>query len=84
MKEEQIPTHGVTLESIMSAPDFGLGLSDVRRGIPFDWRNNTWGYERGRLFGHIAPLSMPLRIGRRLNPKAVSLCRAAFDRKLVL
>jgi hypothetical protein len=79
----QVPTKPVAIKSIMSSPDFETGLADVRRGIPFDWRISTWEYERGRLFGHIAPLNMPLRIGRQLNPKAVALWNAAFVRKLI-
>jgi hypothetical protein len=68
----------------MSSPDFEMGLSDVRRGIPFDWRNDEWSYERGRLFGHFAPLNMPLRIGGKINPKAVALLDAALNRKLFI
>jgi hypothetical protein len=82
--EQQVPTRPITTRAIMSSPDFELGLNDARRGILFDWRINTWEYERGRLFGHIAPLSMPLRIGRQLNPKAVALCDAAIARRLVI
>lgn len=75
----------------MASPEFKRGLDDVRKGVSFDWRvggrngaNGAWDYERGRLFGHIAPLDMPLRIGGKLNPKAVALCSAAFDRKLII
>ncbi len=84
MTSGQVPTRRVTFATIMSSPEFELGLSDVRRGIPFDWRVTHWGYERGRLFGHIAQPDMPLRIGRKLNPKAVALFEAAFNRKLIL
>ena len=41
-------------------------------------------HERGRLFGHIAPLDMPLRVGGQLNPKAAALCDAAFERRLII
>jgi hypothetical protein len=84
MTSRQVPTHPITIKSIMSSPAFKVGLDDVRRGIPFDWRINEWQYERGRLFAFIAPLSMPLRVGGRLNPKAVALCSAAFKRGLIL
>ena len=80
----QVPVVEVTTKAVMASPDFETGLSDVRRGIPFDWRNGSWEYERGRLFGHIAPLTMPLRIGSKLNPKAVTLCDAALRRKLIV
>jgi hypothetical protein len=82
--KQQVPTHRTTAVRIMSSATFELGLSDVRRGIPFDWRNNEWEYERGRLFGHIAPLDMPLRIGGKLNPKAVALYDAASSRRLIV
>jgi hypothetical protein len=67
----------------MASPEFARGFADVRNGVAFDWRIDSWSYERGRLFGYIAPLSMPLRTGQQLNPKAVALCGAAFKRKLI-
>jgi hypothetical protein len=82
----QVETERTTTARIMSSAAFERGLNEVRQGQPFDWRVNDtlWGYERGRLFGHIAPLDMPLRIGGKLNPKAVALCDAAINRKLVI
>ena len=72
----------------MSSPEFKRGLDDARKGRPFDWRvggwDGAWDYERGRQFAFIAPLDWPLRIGGRLNPKAVALYAAASKRKLVL
>jgi hypothetical protein len=70
----------------MQQPDFERVLNDVRNGRPFDWRvyDKFWAYERGRLFGMIAPEYMPLRVKGKLNPKAVALCDAAFDRRLLL
>jgi hypothetical protein len=56
----------------------------VRKGLPFNPNNGDWNYERGRCFGFIAPLDMPLRKGRALNPKAVKLADAAFDRNLLI
>ncbi len=84
MSSRQIPIRPITIAGIMAKPAFELGLSDVRRGIPFDWRVVDWSYERGRLFGYIAPLDMPLRVSGKLNPKAVALCSAAFERRLIL
>jgi hypothetical protein len=80
----QASTIGTTIERIMASPAFKRGLDDASKGVPFDWRIDDWQYERGRLFPHFAPLNMPLRIGSQLNPKAVALCRAAFDRKLII
>jgi hypothetical protein len=84
MPRGQVRTYRVTIRRVMSSPEFELGLDDVRRGIPFDWRINEWEYERGRLFGHIAPLDMPLRVGSQLNPKAVALYSAASERRLII
>jgi len=80
----QVPTKGTTTERMMASPEFARGLDDARKGVPFDWRNGDWEYERGRLFAYIAPLDMPLRIGGKLNPKAVALCNAAFFRNLII
>jgi hypothetical protein len=80
----QVPTKKITVARIMVSAEFARGLDDARNGVPFDWRNGDWNYERGRLFAHIAPLGMALRIDGHLNPKAVALCEAAFDRELIL
>jgi hypothetical protein len=86
----QIDTVPVSTHTIMRHASFALGLDDIRKGKPFappdddDYRNDSWAYERGRLFGAIAPLNMPLRIGGKLNPQAVRLCEAAFARRLVI
>jgi hypothetical protein len=68
----------------MSSPEFAHGLSDARNGVAFDWRIDSWNYERGRMFGFIAPPTMPLLVGSKLNPKAVALCEAALDRRLII
>src|ERR1700675_1607029 len=47
----QVPTWGVSIETVMSSPEFKRGLDDVRNGVAFDWRIDEWEYERGRLFG---------------------------------
>jgi hypothetical protein len=43
--------------------------------------DGLWNYERGRQWACLAPRSMPLRIDGKLNPKAVTLGEAAFDRR---
>jgi hypothetical protein len=85
---QQIRTYGTTTKAIMSTPAFRRGFEDVRAGKPFDWRvgsndDSAWGYERGRLFGHICPLDMPLWVNGKINAKAVALCDAAFERRLI-
>jgi hypothetical protein len=74
----------------MSNPQFTRGVKHVRTGQPFDsfvketGGDDAWCYERGRLWARLAPVDMPLFIGRKLNPKAVKLLDAAFARKLIL
>jgi hypothetical protein len=80
---KQAQTRKTTTIVIMSSPAFETGFSDARRGIPFDWRIEDWGYERGRLFGFIAPTSMSLKVGGKLNLKAVALYDAAVQRRLI-
>jgi len=77
-------TRAVTTRSIVGNPQFARGLDEVRRGLPFDPDNDSWHYERGRAFGRIAPLDLKLRIGGKLNPRALALAEAAFDRRLLI
>ena len=81
---KQARTRPATTRSIVASKGFARGLAEVRKGLPFNPDNDDWEYERGRCFGFIAPLDMPLRIGGKLNPKAVKLADAAFDRKLLI
>jgi hypothetical protein len=81
---KQVRTRGVSTHAIVASKEFARGLEEVRKGLPFNPDNGSWDYERGRCFGFIAPLDMPLRIGRALNPKALKLAEAAFDRKLLI
>jgi hypothetical protein len=90
--EEQVVTYPVSIEWIMSQPDFALGFAHFRSGRKFNtWLGHgegkghrsesggAWQYERGRMFGVIAPRDMPLYLKNgKLNPKAVKLCRIAF------
>jgi hypothetical protein len=80
---KQARTRSVSVRSIVASPEFARGLDQVRKGLPFDPNNGDWNYERGRAFGFIAPPDMPLRIGTKLNPKALALATAAFERKLL-
>jgi hypothetical protein len=79
----QAHTFLVTLHSIVASKAFARGLDEVRRGLPFDPDVDDWDYERGRHFGRIAPVDMPLWIDRRLNPRALALAEAAFKRNLL-
>lgn len=84
MVRKQTSTHGVTAWTILNNREFARGLDEVRRGEPFDPNNDSWDYERGRCFGFIAPLDMPLRIDGKINPRALRLAELAFGRKLLL
>ena len=80
-RREQVETSTCSPTTIMLHPHFARGLDDIRAGRSFadDVHDNYWAYERGRLFGAIAPSSMPLFDGKRLNPKAVRLFIAARE-----
>jgi hypothetical protein len=81
---KQARSYAASIRSIVASKEFARGVEEVRGGLPFNPDNDNWNYERGRCFGFIAPLDMPLRIGGKLNPKAVKLADAAFDRKLLI
>jgi hypothetical protein len=81
---KQARTRIVSTRTIVASKEFARGLDEVRKGLPFNPDCDHWDYERGRAFGFIAPLDMPLRIGRTLNPKALKLAERAFTRKLLI
>jgi hypothetical protein len=78
---QQIYTHLVSTETIMRTTHFGLGVLDVRAGLPpraapATWDTNAaWNYERGRCWATVAPRCMPLKINGKINPAAVALAR---------
>ena len=76
MARQQVETADCSAKSIMRHPHFARGLDDIRAGRPFadHIADEFWAYERGRLFGAIAPRSMP---------KAVRLFETAGNRKLI-
>jgi hypothetical protein len=83
MSAYQIPTRPVRTEWIISRPAFRNGVEDVRAGRAprFDeFSDDGWSYERGRLFAVLAPISMPLKIDGKCNPKAVHHYEAAVRR----
>jgi len=78
---EQVPTEPITIESIMYSLAFRQGVVDARAGRPprFDGfsEGDAWQYERGRIFGVIAPRSLNVIMpnARRLNPIAIDFYR---------
>jgi hypothetical protein len=85
MSREQAATRDASAWEVMGTNDFRKGFEDRRAGRPprFD-QYDSWNYERGRLFASIAPLNMPLKINRKLNPKAVRLFEAAHERRYLI
>jgi hypothetical protein len=79
-RREQANTVGITIHQIVASREFARGVDEVRKGLPFNPNNDDWNYERGRCFGFVAPPDMPLRIGGKINPKALKLAEAAFNR----
>jgi hypothetical protein len=86
-RKQQVEIECCSPESVMCHPHFARGLDDIRTGRPFADRidDPLWAYERGRLFGAIAPLTLPLFVkGRRLNRQAVHLFVRASARGWIL
>jgi hypothetical protein len=75
---DQVQTTLVSLREIMGSREFQRGVAEVRAGRPprFD-REDSWEYERGRQWAIAAPKSMPLKIGGRINPKAIDIFHKA-------
>jgi hypothetical protein len=75
---------GVCTWTLMRPEAFARGVAEVRAGIAPDYDRqsiaDSWAYERGRQWALIAPRTMPLRIGRKPNPRAVRLFDAAYER----
>jgi hypothetical protein len=85
-RKEQVPLESSSTSTIMRRAEFARGLAEVRAGRAPDYDAHDdllWAYERGRQFGRVAPLNMPLRFRGRLNPKAVALFDAASDRGFI-
>jgi hypothetical protein len=80
-KEEQEPTHPVSIHWIMSQPQFTLGAADARAGRRYHadydlWNiNGQWNYERGRMWAAMAPRNVPLKRAGKINPEAVHYYR---------
>lgn len=85
MSKEQIKTSPCSAAAIMRHPHFARGLEDIRAGRPFADHvgDEYWAYERGRLFGALAPPALRVFAKGRLNSKAVLLYQAASDRGLI-
>ena len=89
---EQVRVRSVSAELIMRRAAFAAGVADKRAGrapryddFSFDQStaDSDWDYERGRLWACLAPLSMPLKVNGKLNPKAVAVFEAASRREYI-
>jgi hypothetical protein len=94
MGKQQVQTHNVSISYIMKSAAFRKGVEERRASRPpsFDLYDigpehrgdlDGWSYERGRLWATLAPPDMPLRIGGKLNPKAVDFYELFSRRKLI-
>lgn len=70
-REQQVPTRPVSDELIMRSKAFGEGVADVRRGRAPRFETDDWSYDRGRQWAVVASTSMPVKIGRLINPEAL-------------
>lgn len=71
MSRQQVSTRLVSDESIMRSKAFGEGVADVRRGRAPRFDVDDWSYERGRQWAVVAPMCMPVKSGRLVNPEAL-------------
>jgi hypothetical protein len=71
---EQFPTRATSISTIMRSTSFRRGVDEARAGRPprYDAMDD-WDYERGRQWGKAAPKTMPVLIGREVNPKAIAI-----------
>lgn len=83
---EQVATKPITVQQIMRSAAFQRGVADVRAGRRPRFDSNTrdgadigrvtndaWDYERGRQWATVAPRSMPVIRGRKVNLKAINV-----------
>jgi hypothetical protein len=74
---QQVPTKPTTVEKIMAARAFTLGVVDARARLPFRrdydrWETNAqWDYERGRAWAILAPREIPLQRNGKIGPEAL-------------
>jgi hypothetical protein len=76
--DEQEPTVPVPIRWIMAQPHFMLGVTDVRAGRGYHPDYDTWtgedpqwSYDRGRIWATLAPKSLAVKRGGKINPDAV-------------
>ena len=55
----------------MRSKAFAEGVAAVRQGRARRFDTDDLDYERGRQWAVVAPMSMLVKIGRRVNPEAV-------------
>jgi hypothetical protein len=75
---EQVETRIVSAEVIVYSESFAAGVADFRASVAPRFDQDSWDYERGRLWAVLAP--------RTMNPQsslAVQLFEAACKRKWI-
>ena len=87
LRSDQVRTVTVSVDWIMRQEAFRRGVEDRRAGLALRYRKDDelhWEYERGRQWASLAPVDMPLRVGGRIDPKALALYKAAKKRGYIL
>jgi hypothetical protein len=83
--DEQEPTVPVPIPWIMAQLHFALGVADVRgrRGFRPEYDtwvpDDQWGYDRGRIWATLAPKSLAVKRGGKINPAAVRFYTRHLD-----
>lgn len=87
-------TYMVSIKSIMTAPEFGMGYNDAKQGKPYCTQYERWrpglqeAYERGRMFAYIGHGPIKEQTPGRGNKKIVYnqyvACCMAFTTKSIL
>ena len=69
----------------MSQPEFALGVSDARAGLPHHpafekWdTDGQWNYERGRQWATLTPRDVPVKVNGKVNPEALKWLKSYGD-----
>ena len=75
----------ITLIAILRDPEFRAGVEDARAGRParFD-AFHDYGYEHGRQFAFVAPMTLTLCTKGRVNPQVLRLLSIVLRRGDIL
>jgi hypothetical protein len=81
---DQIPTVPITIDQIMAAPEFAIGVADARAGRAYHsnyeaWHGNRqWNYERGRQWARLVPRTVVLKRTGEITREAAAWAGRVF------